>query len=27
VGAEIVHLPTLRDPDLLIYFREEGAGW
>jgi glycine cleavage system aminomethyltransferase T/glycine/D-amino acid oxidase-like deaminating enzyme len=20
------HLPTLRDPDLLIYFREEGAG-
>jgi 4-methylaminobutanoate oxidase (formaldehyde-forming) len=25
-GAEIVHLPTLRDPDLLIYFREEGAG-
>ena len=26
VGAEIVHLPTLRDPDLLIYFREEGAG-
>jgi glycine cleavage system aminomethyltransferase T/glycine/D-amino acid oxidase-like deaminating enzyme len=21
-----VHLPTLRDPDLLIYFREEGAG-
>ena len=26
VGADIVHLPTLRDPDLLIYFREEGAG-
>jgi hypothetical protein len=26
VGAEIVHLPTLRDPDLLVYFREEGAG-
>ena len=25
-GTEIVHLPTLRDPDLLIYFREEGAG-
>jgi 4-methylaminobutanoate oxidase (formaldehyde-forming) len=24
VGGE--HLPTLRDPDLLIYFREEGAG-
>ncbi len=22
----IVHLPTLRDPDLLIYFREEGEG-
>ena len=21
------HLPTLRDPDLLIYFREEGGGW
>jgi len=21
-----VHLPTLRDPDLLIYFREEGGG-
>ena len=20
------HLPTLRDPDLLVYFREEGAG-
>ena len=20
------HLPTLRDPDLLIYFREEGGG-
>ena len=26
VAGEIVHLPTLRDPDLLIYFREEGAG-
>jgi 4-methylaminobutanoate oxidase (formaldehyde-forming) len=25
-GGEIVHLPTLRDPDNLIYFREEGAG-
>src|ERR1700734_2884692 len=27
-GADggIQHLPTLRDPDLLIYFREEGAG-
>jgi len=25
-GKERVHLPTLRDPDLLIYFREEGAG-
>ena len=25
-GGDIVHLPTLRDPDLLIYFREEGAG-
>ncbi len=24
--GEIIHLPTLRDPDLLIYFREEGAG-
>jgi glycine cleavage system aminomethyltransferase T/glycine/D-amino acid oxidase-like deaminating enzyme len=24
--GEIVHLPTMRDPDLLIYFREEGAG-
>ncbi len=24
--GEIVHLPTLRDPDLLVYFREEGAG-
>jgi glycine cleavage system aminomethyltransferase T/glycine/D-amino acid oxidase-like deaminating enzyme len=23
---EIAHLPTLRDPDLLVYFREEGAG-
>jgi glycine cleavage system aminomethyltransferase T/glycine/D-amino acid oxidase-like deaminating enzyme len=23
---ERVHLPTLRDPDLLIYFREEGDG-
>jgi glycine cleavage system aminomethyltransferase T/glycine/D-amino acid oxidase-like deaminating enzyme len=26
VGGEITHLPTLRDPDLLIYFREEGGG-
>jgi glycine cleavage system aminomethyltransferase T/glycine/D-amino acid oxidase-like deaminating enzyme len=26
VGADRVHLPTLRDPDLLIYFREEGGG-
>jgi glycine cleavage system aminomethyltransferase T/glycine/D-amino acid oxidase-like deaminating enzyme len=25
-NGEIVHLPTLRDPDLLIYFREEGDG-
>jgi len=25
-GGERVHLPTLRDPDLLIYFREEGGG-
>ncbi len=25
-GGDTVHLPTLRDPDLLIYFREEGAG-
>ena len=25
-GGEFVHLPTLRDPDNLIYFREEGAG-
>jgi glycine cleavage system aminomethyltransferase T/glycine/D-amino acid oxidase-like deaminating enzyme len=25
-GAEHTHLPTLRDPDLLIYFREEGGG-
>jgi glycine cleavage system aminomethyltransferase T/glycine/D-amino acid oxidase-like deaminating enzyme len=25
-SGQIVHLPTLRDPDLLIYFREEGAG-
>jgi glycine cleavage system aminomethyltransferase T/glycine/D-amino acid oxidase-like deaminating enzyme len=25
-GGDIVHLPTLRDPDNLIYFREEGAG-
>ncbi len=25
-GGDIVHLPTLRDPDLLVYFREEGAG-
>ena len=26
VGEGRVHLPTLRDPDLLIYFREEGGG-
>jgi glycine cleavage system aminomethyltransferase T/glycine/D-amino acid oxidase-like deaminating enzyme len=26
VGGDRVHLPTLRDPDLLIYFREEGGG-
>ena len=26
VGEERAHLPTLRDPDLLIYFREEGGG-
>jgi glycine cleavage system aminomethyltransferase T/glycine/D-amino acid oxidase-like deaminating enzyme len=26
VGEPRVHLPTLRDPDLLIYFREEGGG-
>jgi 4-methylaminobutanoate oxidase (formaldehyde-forming) len=25
-AGEIEHLPTLRDPDLLIYFREEGGG-
>ncbi|HTU94671.1 MAG TPA: FAD-dependent oxidoreductase [Solirubrobacteraceae bacterium] len=25
-GGDLVHLPTLRDPDNLIYFREEGAG-
>jgi 4-methylaminobutanoate oxidase (formaldehyde-forming) len=25
-GGDRVHLPTLRDPDLLIYFREEGGG-
>jgi glycine cleavage system aminomethyltransferase T/glycine/D-amino acid oxidase-like deaminating enzyme len=25
-GEARVHLPTLRDPDLLIYFREEGGG-
>ncbi len=25
-GEDRVHLPTLRDPDLLIYFREEGGG-
>ena len=24
--AEGEHLPTLRDPDLLVYFREDGAG-
>jgi glycine cleavage system aminomethyltransferase T len=26
VAGDRVHLPTLRDPDLLIYFREEGGG-
>ena len=26
VGGDRVHLPTLRDPDLLVYFREEGGG-
>ncbi|MCW3067671.1 MAG: FAD-dependent oxidoreductase [Solirubrobacterales bacterium] len=26
VGERADHLPTLRDPDLLIYFREEGGG-
>ncbi len=26
VDASAAHLPTLRDPDLLVYFREEGAG-
>jgi 4-methylaminobutanoate oxidase (formaldehyde-forming) len=26
VGGDREHLPTLRDPDLLIYFREEGGG-
>jgi glycine cleavage system aminomethyltransferase T/glycine/D-amino acid oxidase-like deaminating enzyme len=25
-GGELTHLPTLRDPDNLVYFREEGAG-
>jgi 4-methylaminobutanoate oxidase (formaldehyde-forming) len=25
-GEQREHLPTLRDPDLLIYFREEGGG-
>jgi 4-methylaminobutanoate oxidase (formaldehyde-forming) len=25
-GGDRTHLPTLRDPDLLIYFREEGGG-
>jgi glycine cleavage system aminomethyltransferase T/glycine/D-amino acid oxidase-like deaminating enzyme len=25
-GGELGHLATLRDPDLLIYFREEGGG-
>jgi 4-methylaminobutanoate oxidase (formaldehyde-forming) len=25
-GSERAHLPTLRDPDLLIYFREDGGG-
>ena len=24
--SEVEHLPTMRDPDLLVYFREEGAG-
>jgi 4-methylaminobutanoate oxidase (formaldehyde-forming) len=24
--SEVAHLPTMRDPDLLVYFREEGAG-
>ena len=24
--SEVRHLPTMRDPDLLVYFREEGAG-
>ncbi|MEA2348239.1 MAG: hypothetical protein QOG62_2026 [Thermoleophilaceae bacterium] len=24
--SEVDHLPTMRDPDLLVYFREEGAG-
>jgi 4-methylaminobutanoate oxidase (formaldehyde-forming) len=26
IGEQREHLPTLRDPDLLIYFREEGGG-
>src|SRR4051794_10678956 len=26
VGGDRIHLPTLRDPDNLIYFREEGGG-
>jgi len=26
LGGEGAYLPTLRDPDLLIYFREEGGG-
>jgi glycine cleavage system aminomethyltransferase T/glycine/D-amino acid oxidase-like deaminating enzyme len=25
-GGDRIHLPTLRDPDLLVYFREEGDG-
>jgi len=24
--SEVEHLPTMRDPDLLVYYREEGAG-
>ncbi len=26
LGEDLLHLATLRDPDLLIYFREEGGG-
>jgi 4-methylaminobutanoate oxidase (formaldehyde-forming) len=26
LGPDRAHLPTLRDPDLLVYFREEGGG-